>query len=300
MKIPAPERSLSESTAADELPLAAELGGRIRRAREDKKLSQSVLGAVLGYKTSTISAFETGARRLRVEDLAKLCVALDKEPEFFLRTQEIREAHRRPIGLTLRAEVAGLPHQALSDSITAFLDSVEHGSLPASRVPDFHYLKPHGAARELLDRCRIGGPPVRLSAVAKQLRVPVLEWEFPDSLSAMIVEVDDGDYVIGVNRHHGQNRKRFSTAHELGHALLRHRAGHYLEFFDTSLGEPPNYRVADEREANNFAAALLMDERWLREDWARDQRDVPTLAGRYQVSEEAMSFRLMNLGLHER
>ncbi|HMJ35623.1 MAG TPA: XRE family transcriptional regulator [Baekduia sp.] len=277
--------------------LGVELGGRIRRAREERGLSQGALGDAVGYKTSMVSALENGTRRLKIEDLAKLCVALDKEPEYFLRTEAIRAARPRPVGLTLRAQLVELHHQPLADAITSFLDDAESRSVPDSDIPDLHYLKPHGAARELLDRCGIHQPPVKLKDIARTLRVPIKTWDFPDSLSALIVEVDDDNYVIGVNQHHARNRQRFSLAHELGHAVLRHEAGYYLEFFDAALGEPPNFRYADEREANAFAAALLMDERWLRADWANGERSVANLARRYQVSEEAMSFRLMNIGL---
>lgn len=62
--------------------------------------------------------------------------------------------------------------------------------------------------------------------------------------------------------------------------------------------EPPNYSYFDEREANAFAAALLMDERWVREDFAAGMRDVKELADRYAVSPAAMGFRLTNLSLN--
>ena len=260
-------------------------------------LSQGELGHALGYKASMVSAFESGARRLKVEDLAKLCLALDKEPEYFLRTRALREVHRRPVGLTLRAELATMHNEGLTGAITAFLDSLEGAPLPGSKIPDLHYLKPHGAAHELRRLHNISTPHVSLEDVAHRLGVPLVASEFPDSLSALIVEVDQGDYVIGVNQDHAHTRRRFSVAHELGHAVLRHEAGYYLEFFDASMGEPPNFRYADEREANAFAAAFLMDERWLREDWANGRRNVYELSQRYGVSEEAMSFRLMNLGL---
>ena len=278
-------------------PGAQDVGRRIRRAREEQGLSQAELGDVLGYKPSMVSAFEHGTRRLKLEDLSKLCVALDKEPEYFLRVQAVREARPHRVGLTLRGQLADLHHRPLTEAIISFLDEVEKSPPIESAVPDLHYLKPHGAARELLDRCGIYGPPVEMSDITDALRVPLIYWEFPDSLSALIVEVEDGEFVIGVNEDQHPNRRRFSIAHELGHAVLRHEAGYYLEFFDAELGEPPNYRYADEREANAFAAALLMDERWLREDWAKGPRNAVTLAKRYSVSSEAMSFRLMNLGL---
>jgi len=75
-------------------------------------------------------------------------------------------------------------------------------------------------------------------------------------------------FVIAVNKSHGPGRRRFSVAHELGHAVLRHTASYYLEYAVEDHWEPPNYSYFDEREANAFAAALLMDEWWVREDFA--------------------------------
>lgn len=40
-----------------------------------------------------------------------------------------------------------------------------------------------------------------------------------------------------------------------------------------------------------------MDERWLRQDFADGLRDLHALAERYEVSDAAMGFRLVNLGL---
>src|SRR4051812_20142193 len=99
-----------------------DVGRRIKRAREERGLSQAALGDAIGYKASMVSAFENGSRRLKVEDLTKLCVALDKEPEYFLRTQAYREAATRRVGLTLRGKLASLHHQPLTDAITGFLD----------------------------------------------------------------------------------------------------------------------------------------------------------------------------------
>lgn len=132
------------------------------------------------------------------------------------------------------------------------------------------------------------------------LEVPLHRSEdFPDALSALIITISEGHYVMGVNAKHHTHRRRFSEAHELGHAVLRHEASYYLEYKDSQgdAGEPPGYRYLDEREANAFAAALLMDERWVREDFANGVRGLWDLASRYTVSEAAMSFRLVNLGL---
>lgn len=134
--------------------------------------------------------------------------------------------------------------------------------------------------------------------ICQALDVPLYRRDdFPDALSALVITITDGHYVIGVNNDHHVNRRRFSEAHELGHAVLRHEASYYLEYNTEDAGEPPGYRYLDEREANAFAASLLMDERSIREDFAAGIRTVYELAARYEVSEVAMSFRLVNLGL---
>jgi Zn-dependent peptidase ImmA (M78 family) len=80
--------------------------------------------------------------------------------------------------------------------------------------------------------------------------------------------------------------------------VLGHAATFHLDLDqDDVVGEPPNYNYLDERQANQFAAALLMDERWVRADFARGMRTPYELAQRYDVSETAMSYRLVNLRL---
>ena len=63
----------------------------------------------------------------------------------------------------------------------------------------------------------------------------------------------------------------------------------------TSDGEPPGYNWTHEREANEFAAELLMPEAHLERD--AEHNSVSRLARRYQLSEEAMGFRLRRLGV---
>jgi Zn-dependent peptidase ImmA (M78 family) len=61
------------------------------------------------------------------------------------------------------------------------------------------------------------------------------------------------------------------------------------------MGEPPGYDPDSEREANTFAAELLMPERRLIDEAA--EMSLARLAKRHEVSQEAMSFRQLNRGL---
>jgi Zn-dependent peptidase ImmA (M78 family) len=102
---------------------------------------------------------------------------------------------------------------------------------------------------------------------------------------------------VGVNSTHSVRRKRFSVAHELGHAILGHDAAFYLELSAEDAWESPYAQYTTEREANQFDAALLMPRAWLSGDVDRGLKSPRALADRYEVSETAMGFRLVNLQL---
>jgi len=172
------------------------------------------------------------------------------------------------------------------------------GTASGGGVVDLGELRPEAAAREVLHIAGVTGPEVDMEAVCGLIGIRIYRRPLPESLSAAVMSIGVDAFVIAVNNSHGPGRRRFSVAHELGHAVLRHAAGYYLEYAVEDHWEPPNYSYFDEREANAFAAALLMDERWVREDFAAGMRDVKELADRYAVSSAAMGFRLTNLGLN--
>ena len=89
-----------------------------------------------------------------------------------------------------------------------------------------------------------------------------------------------------VNSRLGPGRFRFSIAHELGHYLLRHRTVAHID------GERSPQL---ERQADIFAAELLLPEAYLRADL--ETHTLPELAERYRVSRQALEIRLKNLGL---
>jgi hypothetical protein len=92
-------------------------------------------------------------------------------------------------------------------------------------------------------------------------------------------------------------RFRFTIAHELGHWIC-----HALEAADPSVSycRPIDLtEAADralEREANVFAAELLMPERPVRQAWA-ELGDVDQIAAQFDVSPSAMRWRLYSFEL---
>src|SRR5438874_12562476 len=97
---------------------------------------------------------------------------------------------------------------------------------------------------------------------------------------------------IWLNAAEGAPRRRFTLAHELGHWVCQHMEGKtapiYCRAADVQLA-PSAADRALEREANVFAAELLMPEREVRQDWPRSAT-IGELAVRFGVSNEAMSW----------
>jgi Zn-dependent peptidase ImmA (M78 family) len=194
----------------------------------------------------------------------------------------------------LRAELAELPSPDLRDSLGRFLDEIDRKKPLPGRVANLAHLKPEAAARKVRDECGVSTPHIEMEAVLKKLEVPLYKRKFPDALSALVVDAGDERYAIAVNSQHHSHRRRFSIANELGHAVLRHESEYYVDYWGEDAWEPPGYDYLDERQANQFAAALLMDDRAVRKDFADGIQDLHQLADRYEVSEAAMNFRLIN------
>jgi Zn-dependent peptidase ImmA (M78 family) len=101
---------------------------------------------------------------------------------------------------------------------------------------------------------------------------------------------DTGIYRISVSKSDHYFRQRFTMAHELGHYILhRHRmVNNVIE--DTAMYRS-NLSDALEREANQFAASLLMPLEQVKRDHA-EINDMNALAKKWQVSPAAMRIRL--------
>jgi hypothetical protein len=134
-------------------------------------------------------------------------------------------------------------------------------------------------------------PPVDVMAIAAWLGVDVRFVGLGEAATmkqSATLDPRRDPPVVRLRKKH-PNHWRFSLAHELGHLML-----HDL---DVEHDRDMTVRNRTEREANQFAAALLMPQRWVDHDVYFDTTDVGFLARRYQVSRDAMGWRLKNLRL---
>ena len=141
-------------------------------------------------------------------------------------------------------------------------------------------------AQSLLNSIAFEEPPVDIEKIVKSLSIPVIDYPFfSDDTSGIIVN-DKDLLAIGVNQNHPLVRKRFTIAHELGHFILGHDSASFVDHkFDAT--------TLKERQANLFAAVVLMPIQLLEKDLNEKKWNIPSLAQRYMVSEQAMSIRLV-------
>ena len=64
--------------------LLTQIGQRIRKHRERSRLSQEQLAERIDVSSQTISTAETGKKRLRVENIIKICEVLEISPDYLL------------------------------------------------------------------------------------------------------------------------------------------------------------------------------------------------------------------------
>lgn len=150
--------------------------------------------------------------------------------------------------------------------------------------------------------------PVPVVDIAKKLGLAIYEIDMPKiegvvpsgALIPNTIKDDEGKIIpngwtILINEKETHTRKRFTIAHEIGHFLI-HKDKAFIDNF--SSGEI-FYRTGNsiqEKEANYFAANLLMPEDKVKEIWKLSSGPAE-MADKFDVSEISMTFRLTNLNL---
>lgn len=159
---------------------------------------------------------------------------------------------------------------------------------------------------EILLEQSIKDLPIPVEEIAVKRGLEIKAYDLGENVSGALVIVD-GKGTIGYNPSESKVRQRFTVAHELGHyELHKHEKGLFVDKDFKVLfrdGNSSKGEIRNELEANAFAAALLMPEKFLiREINKRnfdlsDESDLKELAKLFSVSVSAMTFRIANLNL---
>lgn len=168
-------------------------------------------------------------------------------------------------------------------------------------------------ASELLEQFNLKCIPTPIEKLASKLKLSIIPYDLGSSVSGALF-IQNEVAAIGVNPSESGVRRRFTIAHELGHYILHKKEKETLFVDKKSLALQVHFRDEEsstgarkkEREANAFAAAILMPADLVKEqlgklaaeDSGMSDEDVCKFLSRtFEVSPIAMSYRLTNLGL---
>jgi Zn-dependent peptidase ImmA (M78 family) len=163
------------------------------------------------------------------------------------------------------------------------------------------------ASRLLAETGQLNTLPVNVEAIARHLRAQVVEEHLDRDVSGMLYRDEERPALIGVNIYHGRTRRRFTIAHEIGHLVLDAGRPLVVDHVRVNFRDSNSSTATDREEiqANAFAAELLMPRDQvlahgrpaLQAEGAIESVVIRDLAEGFGVSEAAMEYRLINLGL---
>jgi Zn-dependent peptidase ImmA (M78 family) len=160
-------------------------------------------------------------------------------------------------------------------------------------------------AEELLKSNNLFKAGFDINKLALKLKIKLVAADLSDDVSGFFV-INKGIPTITYKKEHIKSKRtRFTIAHEIGHYILHSKEQPI--FIDKTLkilyrnSASSTGEILKEREANTFAAALLMPKQLVDTEInnllnKEIDNTIKILAEKFDVSEQALSFRLSNLG----
>ena len=284
------------------------IGARIKALREERGLSQEELARQFGFKDrQTLSAIETGERRVSAEELLRAVQLLGSPVDYFTDPFILagegcfswRQTNVGPQRLSAYERNAGrwiAAFRAIAPQVGRETPLFRR-SLGLTK--NQRYEDAATAGERFAAEFKLGDVPAKSLAgvMERQLGTLVLMVDAFDGISGAACRLPEIDVVI-INRHEIVGRRHFDLAHELFHIL-------------TWDAMPPD-RTEDavetskdrvEQLANNFASAVLMPTTVLDGfgDWAKfSGKDLVSrlnkTADQLAVTASALKWRLVGVG----
>ena len=142
-------------------------------------------------------------------------------------------------------------------------------------------------AVKLLDELNIKTLPIDPFHIVEKLDVVFKEAPLPEGKWGTTLKKAARPLIIISNSIGNQDRKRFTLAHELGHLRIPHHQSEKYECFYWDIAEEGKTKNEQEREANEFAAELLMPMSWFAKDAENEDltaEAIQKLADKYHSS----------------
>lgn len=296
----------------DVLP-AAELGDRLRLAREDAKVTQAAAAAVAGMARTTLVAIEQGQRRVRLTELQMFAGLYQKSINEILRRDSIQ------INLLPQfRKLSNAEDSSVEDAVTLLNDLVRaevelEGLLGITRTAAYPPERPilpgdviaqaEQDAVELRQWLGLGLSPINdiVSVLELQLGARVYVRRLPQRISGLFAFDDAVGPCIMLNANHPRDRRSNTAGHETGHFTSTRKIADILD-------DGTSESAREERYANAFGRAFLMPARTIKQQFlditagasSLNRRHIIVLASFFRVSREALVRRLEELGLIRR
>lgn len=155
--------------------------------------------------------------------------------------------------------------------------------------------------------------PINIGEVAKTLGLKLKPFPFEDDISGTLI-IENDHAIIGYNQFESKVRIRYTIAHEISHYILhKDKSSVFLDksfqvqsrsnvHFRSQASKNSEEVQKMEREANALAAALLMPSHLMAKETKKidfdlgSEKAIKYLARLFDVSTQAMTYRLSNLG----
>lgn len=283
---------------------------RFRAARERIGLTQEATAERFGFKDrQTITAIEGGQRKLSAEDLLKAVRIFGVDLNFF--TDEFRADGEAVFSWRANSDVDPETLRAFEEQASRWVatyrtlgDRLNIQSSPLECVLPLttknSFEDAQIAAERLCGEWGLGPvPALKLEeALATKLDALVLHVNTPEGISGAACRISNIKTIF-INRNESYGRRNFDLAHEAFHLLTwNSMPPKHTDFENISPTSRSMKRV--EQLAQNFAAALLMPEQEIRNQWEEHgnhqvNRWLSRVASYFCVSEEALRWRTINL-----
>ena len=277
---------------------ATQLGLRMRAMREKRGLTQEAVAEVLRLPRTAVTNMEAGARSVSTLELTKLADLYQCAPSSFLEDRAntpddvsvvlmraLQQTDNKPEFRDAVNRVLALCREGVA--LKELLDESLDEPLPdyAVRMASAGDAIRQGDLVALEERRRLGlgtAPIGNIARVIASQGVWVAACGLPDDMSGLFLNDRRASLAIIVNSKHAPVRRRFSYAHEYGHALFDRAESYRL----THRG---NADELVEKRANAFAASFLMPRSGIEEQLRKLDKGRPSRQAQiiYDVARDA-------------
>ncbi len=283
-----------------------DIARKIREIREQRGFSQQELADLMGWKShASIVAIENGEQSIKMQELLKLATILNVAPEAFYSETEPTFPERPTILWRKKAidkKTALLEEQKLIEHyqnyrlVERLMESsyISIKDLPKIQcnINSVDNAWANRLADDIYKKFNLGLYPAEQLTKYLEEEYGVLLINCPIKEGSAACYREEKGSVIMLNEKEVRWRQTYNLAHELFHLITWDKS------LISQIQANENLFHKNEKLADAFAAALLMPQQMIDQDVHGNKLSysfIIALAGKYQVSKQAMLWRLLYL-----